>query len=638
MVSRLSWIVENFWIFLALASVLMLLYYFARHYIFAWAVSRGIKKELPDLTLKEIEHCLRYYIRPLCQNLNPGESEESRHIYPVKSDLRTTVEQWLTTDTVYRNLIILSEAGMGKTAFLINYIVYQYTRRYKPFEFVYIPFGLSGFAERIESVEQPERTVLLLDGFNEDMEAVQDRIGRIDQIIKWTSLFYRVIITCRTSFFPRDKDIPFDIEKIRPGFHRIGIGPQYTFYTLYISPFNDKQVKAYLKRRFPIWNKKKRQKAFALVEQRANPVVHSVLLTYIEDLMESEELWYNKFQMYSTLVSAWIAKKHKMSQIRESMHVFFQKLAIELFTNRLYRGREYIAKEELESLAIKNNIQLSSWDYPSLIIQSESCYYKFIHRSMLEFLFAKGLLVNDFEAVSLPVSQWTELITKFFIQGVYTLKKMPRSIQNFFVPINGGIFQMGVTGKIYEIHPFEMSAFPITNSEYEAFSPSHSHLRDTYSSEDDQPVVHVSWDDALRYCQWLSKKTGQFHRLPKESEWEFAASGGGFRLYPWGNEVPNPELANFEGSEINKTTYVGAYPKGMTPEGLFDLAGNVWEWCDDWFNSKKVGKVVRGGAFFNDEDYLLCSFRARSLPLYRSNSLGFRIVRPLYPETNVISG
>ncbi|HLC15874.1 MAG TPA: SUMF1/EgtB/PvdO family nonheme iron enzyme [Thermodesulfovibrionia bacterium] len=625
----MNWFADNFWISMAVAACVLLLYHVVVHYIPARMLSQRIKRELPDLTHEEAVHYLSNYIRPLCQSVNPCDSNEANHSLPVQSDLRTTVDQWLASDTIHRILILLGEPGVGKTAFLINYLAYKHEHKYKPFGAVYIHLGFPGLRARLQAVSQPERTVLLLDGFNEDPEAIHDRIGRLNQIISWTSLFYRVIITCRTSFFPRDEEIPFELDVIKPGLSRIGAGPQYTFYTLYISPLNDRQIKAYITRRFPVWHKSMRKQALSLTEKEPYSVVNPLFLAYIENFIISGHVCYNRFQMYSTLIDTWVAQHSKKSgQIADALHTFVQQLAVELFTNRQERGRECIARAELEKSAVARNISLDrSWVYPSLIIQDESCYYRFAHRSVLEFLFAKALVDSDPQAIELPSSMWTDLVLEFLIQGIRILNKRPKGIPNFFVPIKGGVLQMTATQKSYEIRPFEMSAFLVTNSEYEVFDPDHAQLRDPSSSEDAQPVVHVSWVDAVRYCQWLSKKEGRHYRLPKESEWEFAASGGGVRIYPWGSESPDPEYANYEESGINKTTSVGSYPKGMTPEGLFDMAGNVWEWCEDWYNSKKDGRVIRGGAFFNNEDFLTCSFRARSLPLYRSSSLGFRLVR-----------
>ncbi len=157
------------------------------------------------------------------------------------------------------------------------------------------------------------------------------------------------------------------------------------------------------------------------------------------------------------------------------------------------------------------------------------------------------------------------------------------------------------------------------------------------------PVVEVSWADAQAFCLWLGTKLragGEkgVCRLPTEAEWEFAARGPEGREYPWGLEEPDAEHANYFGG-VGGTTPVGSYPKGATPEGVNDLAGNVWEWCGDWLGPYEAEsqadptgplqgetRVVRGGAFNDGSLVLRGASRADGVPQERYGSLGFRVV------------
>ncbi|MBF0629874.1 MAG: SUMF1/EgtB/PvdO family nonheme iron enzyme [Magnetococcales bacterium] len=152
-----------------------------------------------------------------------------------------------------------------------------------------------------------------------------------------------------------------------------------------------------------------------------------------------------------------------------------------------------------------------------------------------------------------------------------------------------------------------------------------------------RPVVGVSWYEAWAYCHWLHNKRGIPFYLPEEKDWERAASPDG-RTYPWGNEKPTPELANFDQSKIGAPSPVGLYPTGNSLYGHCDLAGNVWEWSAcPWEEGgvkdehiKKFGppKVVRGGSWDDPDFYLRADHRLVSVAGNREGVLGFRLAAP----------
>ncbi|MEK7729827.1 MAG: SUMF1/EgtB/PvdO family nonheme iron enzyme, partial [candidate division KSB1 bacterium] len=155
---------------------------------------------------------------------------------------------------------------------------------------------------------------------------------------------------------------------------------------------------------------------------------------------------------------------------------------------------------------------------------------------------------------------------------------------------------------------------------------------------EEQPVVGISWYAARAYCLWLSEmqpatsnQQPAIYRLPQEIEWERAAAGrledGPSRKYPWPNEKgePNEKLANYDG-KVGQTTPVGRYSEGATPEGLMDMAGNVWEWQENWYNEKKEARALRGGSWVNSSDILPCAVRYDHLPVSQWFGYGFRLV------------
>jgi len=153
---------------------------------------------------------------------------------------------------------------------------------------------------------------------------------------------------------------------------------------------------------------------------------------------------------------------------------------------------------------------------------------------------------------------------------------------------------------------------------------------------DDQPVVGITWYAARAYCLWLSMLEGETcrYRLPNEVEWEWAAggrqgtTGKEVRKYPWPDEKgePTSKLLNYDGN-VGATTPVGSYPEGATPEGLYDMAGNVWEWTDSWWNEKtRLYRVLRGGSWDSHAEGCRSACRSNGTPGNRGNFVGFRPV------------
>jgi formylglycine-generating enzyme required for sulfatase activity len=203
---------------------------------------------------------------------------------------------------------------------------------------------------------------------------------------------------------------------------------------------------------------------------------------------------------------------------------------------------------------------------------------------------------------------------------------------------------------IIEIAAFYIDKYEVTNGRYLDFVKATNHrvpqnpknpTRNLWEgvaipeSLADRPVVNVDWADAEAYCTWAGR------RLPREAEWEKAAKGNNDWRFPWGNVEPTNKHLNFNQKWIGEKTLmpVGSYETGKSPYGVYDMAGNVWEWVNDWYDAKYyekspaknppgpengTKKVIRGAGWQNETPTFRIFTRVDSDPTIRNESTGFR--------------
>ncbi|RME41053.1 MAG: NACHT domain-containing protein, partial [Caldilineae bacterium] len=244
-----------------------------------------------------------------------------------------------------------------------------------------------------------------------------------------------------------------------------------------------------------------------------------------------------------------------------------------------------------------------------------------------------------------------------------------------FVPVPTGKFLYGDEKEMREIpYRFWMAKYPVTNAQYARFVDDGGYAnrrwwseegwawrkknsRDAPSPWDNHrwnnpifPVVGVTFYEAEAYTRWLDAQlkegrldvanlcedasalwealdSGQYcMRLPTETEWEYAARGADGRAYPWGNEF-NPAFVNSKESGLRATTAVCTYPQGVSPFGVWDLSGNVWEWTGSWYDKKR--RVARGGSWYFDRWAVRAAVRLRLNPFDFNSTNGFRVMLSL---------
>jgi formylglycine-generating enzyme required for sulfatase activity len=215
------------------------------------------------------------------------------------------------------------------------------------------------------------------------------------------------------------------------------------------------------------------------------------------------------------------------------------------------------------------------------------------------------------------------------------------------------------------LEAYAIARYPVTNAEFERFIQDGGYQTKDYWTEagwkrkesdgwtqprlwedetwdyPSQPVVGVSWYEALAYCRWLSAKSGREYRLPSEAQWEKAARGTDGRRYPWGDDW-DPDRCNNKETGPGRTTPVGQYPEGDSPYDVGEMVGQVWEWCSSKYAPYRYKpgdgreelegddtRILRGGSWYNSSPagWCRCGSRYGDSPGLGDDNRGFRCVR-----------
>ncbi len=252
------------------------------------------------------------------------------------------------------------------------------------------------------------------------------------------------------------------------------------------------------------------------------------------------------------------------------------------------------------------------------------------------------------EWITIPAGEFLMGSTPKEAEAAYTQAKLRSSLLEKYT------FDTEVPQHEVYLSEYQISRYEITNAQYRAFIEATNRptprgqqgeeiWKDGNFNADTQPVVGVTWFDAQAFAEWIGGS------LPTEAQWERAARGTEGRKYPWGNHPPKARHhANFA-RQHNHPTPVGQFSNGSSPNGIADLAGNVWEWCLDEYNptfyqqsKKKLQRnplnlrfrdvlrvrIIRGGAWDVGSTFLRSALRSPFYPLDSTRTIGFRVVLP----------
>jgi formylglycine-generating enzyme required for sulfatase activity len=623
----------------------------------------------------EIKRATENYVPTKCQNVDPSAQNEPGNVHAF-----VTREELIPffTDKVFKNkkeekyYLVLADSGMGKTTFMINLFL-TYIKKPDPnYKIVLLPLGHEKTDAKIDKIKIEEKydTILLLDAFDEDPKAVKDYKKRLDAIIQKTKDFQTIIITSRTQFFPSDSEIPKETGIYKFG----GDKKEHKFYKIYISPFDDNDIEKYLKNKYHFYERSKMENARDVVKKSPNLMVRPMLLAHIDDLIGEKEYDYT-YEIYEVMVKKWIERERVKN--KKELRRFCREVAKDIYKFRKSRKGLYIDGDDIKNMAEQHQIKLDEFEMKgrSLLNRNAEGQYKFAHKSILEYFLALEVFENkDFEQL-------------FDFEGMEQAKKFYEKIwwNEIGIPfdltfVNGGTFQMGDTfGDGYDrekpvhdviLDDFYISKYPLTVGQFKKFIDETGYKTDAEKagwsyvwtgsdyeqkdgvnwrcdiegnirpeSEYTHPVIHVSWNDAKAFCDHYG------FNLPTEAQWEYAARGGNkSNAYKYAGSNTPDDVAWYDSNSGRKTHPVGE--KKPNELGIYDMSGNVLEWCRDWYdenyyqycknnnirnnpeNTKSMSRrVLRGGLWSSNEFDVRVSNRFSNNPGLTINYVGFRFSR-----------
>ncbi|CAA6823768.1 MAG: Unknown protein [uncultured Sulfurovum sp.] len=233
-----------------------------------------------------------------------------------------------------------------------------------------------------------------------------------------------------------------------------------------------------------------------------------------------------------------------------------------------------------------------------------------------------------------------DFIEPEMVRIIHQKPEKSMSIQMVHLPKGEFMFGEGSDAeKVVMDYEFEIGKYPVTFDEYDMYCEDMGIEKphDEGWGRGKRPVINVSWHDAVAFCKWLSEKTKENYRLPIEKEWEYACraetetewSFGGneeeLDKYAWYSK--NPYSVREEHHEDYGTHVVGE--KLSSKWGLYDMHGNVFEWCEDWYHKNEDTKVLRGGSWSGFASRSHSAYRLTYSPTVRSFDVGFRLLRTL---------
>ncbi|HRD50644.1 MAG: SUMF1/EgtB/PvdO family nonheme iron enzyme [Candidatus Competibacter sp.] len=598
----------------------------------------------------------RYYVEPKCQHYNPADHHEDEEpITSVKMPIFMYINGFLSKEVATRDgrtqMFILADAGMGKTSLLVM-LKLTHLLAFWPqgYDCLLLKLGTDTL-EMVRKHTNKANTVLLLDALDEDPNAWGNIEQRLIELLHETGNFRRVLISCRTQFFPETGADPFGNSG------RVTVGG-FICPVIFLSLFDDLQVHDYLCKRFPDpWHyeltgrkNKQRLRAEKLLKSMRSLRFRPLLLAYIKDLLDADRSQWDEYAIYDALTETWLLRevgklaKQGIRLTKEDLWISCTAVAVYLQS----LGKRVLSQAELRSLVVGlpviAHIEKLDFGGRSLMNRTSNREYRFSHYSTQEFLVVHAIVERQLEAVKricpaatrevklratvqmldfarcrfagtdrlefLKLLDWSDINPSQFAGWLRFQEHLRDGSEGpEMVMIPGGRFLMGSPPDEPErrdnerqhevkVASFTLGKYAVTFGEYDRFASANRREKpkDEGWGRERCPVINITWFDAMAYAEWLSQQTGQQYRLPTEAEWEYACRAGTATPFYFGETI-STDQANYDGNYTygggqkggyqGKTVEVGQFPANAW--GLHEMHGNVWEWIGSEYNGDYGG-------------------------------------------------
>ena len=431
----------------------------------------------PEFEMDYIKDLSKIFIRTTAAEKSPNRYDNPSEVYKHTGQPYDLIDFMLKrsfNENIEHNkyYLVLADSGMGKTAFMLNlylqnysYINFLFGKRYtiKLLRFQSLNADKpDDILERIKKMncDDISNTILLLDGLDEDPfifskdKSVSDESAfeqRVSQIVTDTCRYKEVVITCRTQYFPQQEDDLYELSIRRDGRGR------HKFQKYYIFPFSDTDVHKYLDRKYgysilKYRHGRKKEIALQIVKNSKNLMVRPMLMSYMDYLLEDEKVYTSSSQIFETLIEKWLERESKKWKKESDRKIFIDALqkfsinvALEIYNKWITDGVLHISKERAIEIASECGYDLSPDEATgkSLLTCDANLNWKFAHKSILEYLLAKEIN-NQFSSNNFDFAIRFEFFGMDMTKNFCSEIMAPTSLLSMnYVPIKGGEFLMG---------------------------------------------------------------------------------------------------------------------------------------------------------------------------------------------------